>query len=517
MRNLLYLFLVSFGSLLMMACRDNRYFLDKAEIMYRVNYDSMQYYLSQVDSASLVGDEWYDYYYYRLLSYNYLMSQERESLDSLTAVLERHFATDPVKVFRIGMMRVACWFYRMEDYNKADSLLDMMSASCRTQADSIAWYRYKYNVKFALGETDSVIGYLNEMLRLRLADSGTAYLMMGDIHAQINQPDSAIVYYQKALECDTALGMNAVHYRNRILDMALSMKDFPKAWEYLTQLRQRMKRADVPYMNLIEGDIWWEMHQPDSAMKHYRIAAETGNGYIATQAYERLGILAQTEQDQDKAFDMYRKSVRSRNELYKAAIDQMSQHDFDRLKLKNQLNELQVEQQQQTILVLGMALLVLVLVGGFSSYIVYRKRLVERNRLIQENKLLKQQEELSSLREKEARMREELFKRIKVFEKLSTSEKERRILLSDTDWSEIRVMVDSAYSDFTRKLKREFPILSDKDVNFCCLIKMNMSIQSLTDIYCISKNSVSRRKLRLKEKMGVSENETLDEFLRRFS
>ena len=58
-------------------------------------------------------------------------------------------------------------------------------------------------------------------------------------------------------------------------------------------------------------------------------------------------------------------------------------------------------------------------------------------------------------------------------------------------------------------------MLSEKDINFCCLVKINMSIQNLTDIYCISKNSVSRKKLRLKEKLGVGEEATLDEFLGR--
>ena len=136
--------------------------------------------------------------------------------------------------------------------------------------------------------------------------------------------------------------------------------------------------------------------------------------------------------------------------------------------------------------------------------------------------MLKQQEELSSLREKEAllrekdaRMREELFKRMQVFEKLTDMEKEKHIQLSDTDWKEIRLMVDSGYDDFTKKLRSRFPMLSEKDINFCCLVKINMSIQSLTDIYCISKNSVSRRKLRLKEKMGIGEETTLDEFLSR--
>ena len=148
--------------------------------------------------------------------------------------------------------------------------------------------------------------------------------------------------------------------------------------------------------------------------------------------------------------------------------------------------------------------------------------MVERSRLIQENVMLKQQEELSNLREqeallreKDARMREELFKRMNVYEKLSDTEKEKHIQLSDTDWKELQVMLDSGYDGFTRKLRMKFPMLSEKEINFCCLVRINMSLQSLTDIYCISKNSVSRKKLRLKEKMGIGEEATLDEFLNR--
>ena len=77
-------------------------------------------------------------------------------------------------------------------------------------------------------------------------------------------------------------------------------------------------------------------------------------------------------------------------------------------------------------------------------------------------------------------------------------------------------MLDSGYNGFTQKLRSRFPMLSEKDINFCCLVKIKMSIQNLTDIYCISKNSVSRKKLRLKEKLDIAEGDTLDGFLSRF-
>ena len=96
------------------------------------------------------------------------------------------------------------------------------------------------------------------------------------------------------------------------------------------------------------------------------------------------------------------------------------------------------------------ALLLLVLLGAFVFYLFHRKRKAERARLMQENIMLKQQEELSNLREKEAllrekvaRMRDELFKRMNVFEKLSDTEKEKHIQLSDMDWKELQLMLDS--------------------------------------------------------------------------
>ncbi len=514
MRKLLFFFSISLVMLLAVACHDNRCCLDKAEAMFRVNNDSMRYYLLKVDTASLTVDEWCDYHFLRLCSYDNLMLMGKRELEDILNALEKQYRTDRVKTFRVGILRVAYHFYRLGEYEKADSILDTMSLAHIERGDSATWYTYKCTVKNALGEADVAVWYINEMLRFGWKEGERLYDYKGKLYEARNQVDSAILSYQKALDLDSAL--NAVHYRNRILDLSLTLGDRRKAWEYLKQLRSQMKRVDIPYLNLVEGDMWMEMHQPDSAMKHYRIATETGNSYIASKAYERLGLIAQAGNDWDKAFDMYQKSLRSKNELYVSMNYEQDRYDFEKLKLKNQVNELKVERQNYTILILGLTLLVVVMTGGFVLFLIHRRRIHERNRLLQENVMLRQQEELSALREKDARMREELFKRINVFKKLSETEKEKHIQLSDTDWKEIQLMLDSGYNDFTRKLRMRFPHLPEKDVNFCCLVKINMGLQSLSDIYCISKNSVSRKKLRLKEKLGIDEGETLDEFLNRF-
>ena len=74
-----------------------------------------------------------------------------------------------------------------------------------------------------------------------------------------------------------------------------------------------MKRRDIPYINLMEGDLWMQMHQPDSALKHYAIATETGNEYIAQMAYERMGDLLTEKHASQKAMGMYQNALNIKN------------------------------------------------------------------------------------------------------------------------------------------------------------------------------------------------------------
>lgn len=511
MRKLLYLFLLGFC---LFGCHDNRFYLDKVEALWSVDADSMRYYLLKVDSASLTLDERLDYNYYRLgSSYRYLLSQEKAELDSTLWVLEEHYPKGHTRAFTVRLIRWTYCFHRLKDIAKSDSLLVGMKSYVINRVDSVFWYQCKYQQKTLMQETDSAFHYLKEAKKYRLMKESFIYTQMGNLYLESQRLDSALVCYQKALEQDSTA--NVFHLENQMLNLLMRQKKSQEAWKLLAKMRNRMKRDDVPYYNLVKGDLWMELHQPDSAMKHWRIATETGNGFMASQAFERMGDRVVT-QAPNEAFGHYLNSLRVWNDLYLTMDNRQRTLDFEELELKNQLAGLKLEHQKHTILILGLALFIVVLTSAFIIYIYRRKRINERNRLLQENLMLKQQEELSALREKDARMREELFKRMNVFEKLLDTEKEKHIRLSDTDWKEIRLMLDSGYNDFTRKLIQNFPDLSDKEVNFCCLVKINMSLQSLSDIYCISKNSVSRRKLRLKEKMGIGEEETLDEFLGRF-
>ena len=395
-----------------------------------------------------------------------------------------------------------------------DSLNIPVLSPTSTKQDSLNWYGYQVYHKRKSGEADSAIHYLKEVIRLRLAYSSRTYAHLAQIYQEKQMNDSAIHYYFHALQKDTT--RSAYFYCGRVLGLLHSLKEYDLAKQYIQGLRKQMKRSDIPYINLIEGDLWMELHQPDSAMKHYLIASETGNDFITSVAYERLALLMEEKRTLDAALDKHIQSIDVKNNLKYDYAYEHDTRDFEALKLKNELNELKVKQQSYVILILGLGAFILILCGSFTIYLLHRKR----KHLMQENLLLKQQEELSTLREKEAvlrekdaRMREELFRRIRIVKDL---EEGNRVHIADEDWKDIHVMLESTYPGFLANLRENFPALSEKELNFCCLVKMSMSLQQLADIYCISINSVSRRKLRLKEKLGIGKEDSLSKFLNRF-
>ena len=524
MRRLLFLSIIS---LLIASCNQSRTHLNKAEALLGIHYDSMLYHLIRIDYTSLTPSEQNNYHYLRMgTDISYLMSFTPKELDSLMSTLKKAYPLGHSRAFNTRSFELLYHYQKLENPISADSLANQMNVYAITHKDSSRWYFYKQLIKTTMTENDSAIHYLKEAELTNKLPLYHIYKQLGVIYHSIGQKDSAIHYHMKSIEM--AEGKDIFLYSNHILDLLAYEKNYQKAWDYLKKLRARMKRKDIPYINLMQGDLWMEMHCPDSAMKHYKIASESENTFIASQAFTRIGNMYLQQNAIAPAIQAHSKAIQATNHQHRDIYYKEQRAEFESLKQQNLLNELKVERQRHIITILGLALLVVIIIGFFIILWFHRKRELEHKQFLLDNQLLKQQEELSLLREKEAvlrekdaLMREELFKRMKVAEKLpildhnQSIEEGKHINLSETDWSEIRLMLDSSYPNFIKNLKDTCPTLSEKDINFCCLIKINLSLQSLADIYCISTNSISRKKLRLKEKLRLPKEESLSQYLKR--
>ena len=81
--------------------------------------------------------------------------------------------------------------------------------------------------------------------------------------------------------------------------------------------------------------------------------------------------------------------------------------------------------------------------------------------------------------------------------------------VNDQEISALCEAVVAVYTSFSVWLQDKD--LSDKDFQFCCLVKSGLSTFELAEIYCVSESAIFKRKQKLKEKLGFKEDgRTLD-------
>jgi tetratricopeptide (TPR) repeat protein len=89
----------------------------------------------------------------------------------------------------------------------------------------------------------------------------------------------------------------------------------------------------------------------------------------------------------------------------------------------------------------------------------------------------------------------------------------QRHLKSDTGWEEFINHFEKVNPAFLKALKEKHPTLNGKDIRFVCCIFMNLDVKEIGNIFNITYNAASKRKQRIKEKMGVDNEASLYEYL----
>lgn len=137
--------------------------------------------------------------------------------------------------------------------------------------------------------------------------------------------------------------------------------------------------------------------------------------------------------------------------------------------------------------------------------------------LKEKSKELEAMEHLSKenqyLHKREAFLCNQLIKQTELFNKLKTTK-----YIDNKLWQEIKEKIDLLFDNYTKRLCHQIPSLTDGDIQICCLIKLRFSNGDIANMLAISPTSVSKRKLRLKERIvqeigSLGENKSLDLWL----
>ena len=137
--------------------------------------------------------------------------------------------------------------------------------------------------------------------------------------------------------------------------------------------------------------------------------------------------------------------------------------------------------------------------------------------LKEKSKELEAMEHLSKenqyLHKREAFLCNQLIKQTELFNKLKTTK-----YIDNKLWQEIKEKIDLLFDNYTKRLCHQIPSLTDGDIQIYCVKKLRFSTGDIANMLAISPTSVSKRKLRLKERIvqeigSLGENQSLDLWL----
>lgn len=346
------------------------------------------------------------------------------------------------------------------------------------------------------------------------------YLTVGNIYRQLKMNDSAQYYLDKAITSEniyTACGAyQALYYLNRAIPQNYSkaMLYCDKFYTYIDSVTQIEHSKEIIAMKekyehekLLNEKKTLQIEKEKITLNYLYIILSIVV-IIAVLIYLYQHKLIQKERtiqmhvEQLRLYSMQIHDNERRMKQNEAHIAQLSEHlaaneglHETMAEQKNGLEELkkrnEILQKETCEMQLNMA---------------------EYSQKMQE-KLKKQLTTFTAITEDNTRLRKReeflckmLISYIKPLDCLIKSPKQ----LTAVQWAEVEDSINKLYSNFTLRLKKQFPSLTDNDLQVCCLIKLHISVAKIADILNISPASVSKRKQRIKDQIIKELGEEFD-------
>lgn len=92
--------------------------------------------------------------------------------------------------------------------------------------------------------------------------------------------------------------------------------------------------------------------------------------------------------------------------------------------------------------------------------------------------------------------------------------KELQQLLKQKDyWKQFETRFNSLHPEFEKTLSSKFPKLTKNDIEFCSLLKLNLTNKEIASLLQISHESTITKKYRIKKKMEINDDTEFEKLL----
>ncbi len=382
-----------------------------------------------------------------------------------------------------------------------------------------------FDIASGLGDSLFMAEALHELAELRIAEKEYEQAKDCLCKALVMLPSSNFLLraeYNKDL-ARVCLGMGQLDTALHYTDVALQDKhsyDFEQS------------------CNIIKGDIYMKMHRYKDAERMFLKDVERLPLNERQYVFYKMCLIKEKEREFQSACEYAEQSINCRDSLemnnkvgYISNLNAFQEHE----RQQKRIAQMDMELSERELAYYRLAsILLLILFLGIS--IVFRvkhaKRKVEvalKERELAMIKLQNSQWETEAKYMRERHDREaieiealnqsvEYYKRLNALTVpilMKSQNSQGAMHLKKEEWDIIIQNTNACFNDFTFRLEKMYPQLTLEEIRFACLLKMEFSLSLLSEVYHIAKGSISRKKMRLKEKMQI-ENMTLDDFIKQF-
>lgn len=354
------------------------------------------------------------------------------------------------------------------------------------------------------------------------------------------RPDSAIFYFQYVLDSLPTANLIPIKYNIANL-LANELQRTEEAMALYLDVKKESEQNDifqgVLYAKAGIGNIYLKRGNHSQALAYYQEAAREADSVgfreLANSVKSNI-ILAYEEQGNYKeAFHLLR-ALENHKDSALSLEKQIAIHDLElfyqtenqRLENKNLLTQIENQKLTARYRLLIVSLLLVFLTS--SIILVVRKNrikakqlreLEEKYHLLAEIERIKseqaeflekivgqQQDELISIAKENELMRSE-FADKPLLPLLNSDDESPDFIGNKTYWQNLSLKFDLIYPGFVEGLKKNYPRLTQNDIQFCMLIKLNIPLKDIASIFNISMPGIYKKKYRLEEKLNLKGND----------
>ena len=352
---------------------------------------------------------------------------------------------------------------------------------------------------------------------------GICYSKIGNLEINQKHTDKAIAAYQTSLNYLISIKSNRViRIGGEYIDLLNKQKNYTKSLDIIKAIDKLnvfnlANREDQSIYKNAVADAYDGTHNDKEALKAYKHTIDIMDSLSADErrtAIRDIQAKFQTELQREKNL-----ALEANNKALKHSIKAEEDREF-----------------MYRIARFTVLLIILLIIRGFWLKNRLQKELlktVEAEKIMLEQRHLHEQELSNTQRETIKEKQRELTStalRMASFQdnvneiiekcdsnslsKITDVKKELLQLVRQQDyWKQFETRFNSLHPEFSTSLTSKFTKLTKNDIEFCSLLKLNLSNKEIASLLQISHESAITKKYRIKKKMEINDDEAFEKML----